>query len=41
MVTHIKSNDRNEKKSIYTILSPTQTTQVATKGMKYSLYTKK
>jgi hypothetical protein len=30
-VTHIKWNDRNENKSIYTTLSPTQTTQVATK----------
>jgi hypothetical protein len=40
-VTHIKWNDRNENKSIYTTLSPTQTTQVATKGMKYSLCTKK
>jgi hypothetical protein len=39
--THIKCNDRNENKSIYTTLSPIQTTQVATKGMKYSLYTKK
>jgi hypothetical protein len=40
-VTHINCNDRNENKSIYTILSPTQTTQVATKRMKYSLCTKK
>jgi hypothetical protein len=39
--THIKCNDRNENKSIYTTLSPIQTTQVATKGMKYSLCTKK
>jgi hypothetical protein len=30
-VTHIKWNDRNENKSIYTTLSPTQTTQAATK----------
>jgi hypothetical protein len=40
-VTQIKWNDRNESKSIYTTLSPTQTTQVATKGMKYSFCTKK